>query len=183
MPAYGSIEHSEPRLSKSKSRMAMVVLGGALLLVAVAGALHFVQFHDSHMAAFGTKLFHSRYDADDHVALQQLSASLDRQLETLNELEAKVVPSHLAAVSEPVHAAVAAHPATAASGHHGPEGKSESFLADIMGIRSPAMQSQSSSDGKSRHSQELGAQPNSSPLSLLSPFLCMMTLALLSAIL
>ena len=160
----------------------MVVLGGALLLVAVAGALHFVQFHDSQAAAFGTKLLHSRYDSDDHVALQQLSGSLDRQLETLNELEAKVLPSHLAAVSAPAHAAVAAHPPTAAS-RHDPEGKSESFLADIMGIRSPAMHSQSSSDVKSRHSEELGAQPNSSSLSLLSPFLCMMTIALLSVLL
>ena len=145
----------------------MVVLGGALLLVAVAGALHFVQFHDSQAAAFGTKLFHSRYDSDDHVALQQLSGSLDRQLETLNELEAKVLPSHLAAVSAPAHAAVAAHPPTAASGHD-PEGKSESFLADIMGIQSPAMQSQHPQLVKSFESRK-GTEPSSSSnLSLFS---------------
>jgi hypothetical protein len=146
MPAYGSIEHPEPRLSKTKFRMALSVMIGVLLLVAVAGAIRYVKFHE-RQAAVGTKLLHSQYDSHEHLALEQLTASLDRQLETLSQLESKALPSH------------------------GPEGKSESFLADIMGIQSPAMES---------HHPQLESS-NSSSLSSLSSGLLVALLLLLVA--
>ncbi len=142
MPAYGSIEHPEPRLSKTKSQMAISVMIGMLLFVAMAGAIRYVNFHESQAAVVGTKLLHSQYNSREHLALEQLTASLDRQLETLSQLEAKVLPSHLATNSVPPHVAADAHRHPGAvSDSHGPEGKSESFLADIMGIHSPAMES------------------------------------------
>ena len=165
MPAYGSIEHPEPRLPKTNFRMAIAVLSGMLLLVAVAGAIQYVKFHQSLTAAVGTKLFH---DSHEHLALEQLTASLDRQLQTLNQLEAKVLPIHSAKSAPALPAAAAQpHPVTAAA-IHGPEGKSESFLADIMGIQSPAMQSQHPQLVKSFESRK-GTEPSSSSnLSLFS---------------
>ena len=172
MPAYGSIEHGEPR--HSKSRVAIAVLSGMLLLVAVAGAIRFVKFHESQAAVVGTKLFHSEYESDERAALEQLSSSLDRQLETLNQLEAKVLPSHLTTGSVPDHAAAAADSRDAAP--HVPEGKSESFLADIMGIESPAI-SQHAELTKSFQSKKSVAL-NSSSFILLSPVLIVALLSI-----
>ena len=163
MPAYGSIEHGEPR--HSKPRLAIAVLSGMLLLVAVAGAIRFVKFHESQTAAVGTKLFHSQYDSDERAALEQLSASLDRQLDTLNQLEANVRPKH---PSTPVHVAAAVDSGDAVA-HRVPEGKSESFLADIMGIESPAMKTQHAELVKSFESKK--SAPNSSSFVWLSPVL------------
>jgi hypothetical protein len=179
MPAYGSIEHSEPRLSKTKLRTAFAVLSAVLLLVALAGAIHFVKFNESQ-ASVGTKLFHAQYESNDHAALQQMSASLDMQLEALNQLEMKALPSH-ATATLPAHLVAAVHSHPVAS-KHDPEGKSESFLADIMGIESPAMQSQHLNLVKSSHT-DAAAQPNSSSLFLLSPMLVVTILAFLAMLL
>ncbi len=179
MPAYGSIEHSEPLLSKTKSRTAVAVLSAVLLLVALAGAIHFVKFNESQ-ASVGTKLLHAPDESLGHVALQQLSASLDRQLEALNQLELKALPSH-ATAAVPAHLVATAQSHPVAS-KHDPEGKSESFLADIMGIESPAMQSQHSNLVDSSH-REAAAQPNSSSRFLLSPMLVVTILAFLSMLL
>ena len=155
--------------------MAIAVLSGLLLMVALAGAMHFLKFQDSHAAAVGTKLLHSQYHAHPHVALQQLSASLDRQLETLNQLEAKIIPSHLPTVAAPAHVAAAPQSRAVASSH-APEGKSESFLADIIGIQSPAMHSESVKSSQT----QLGAQPSPSSCVTSSPFLFAAILALLA---
>ncbi len=175
MPAYGSIEQLEPRLSKTKSRVVISVLSGLLLLVAVVGAIRFVKFNESQAVGIGAKQVTS-FDSQEHVALEQLSASLDRQLETLNQLELKVASHILTAGSVSAHAAAApdSHPVAA---NAAPEGKSESFLADIMGIQSPAMQSQHSNLVKSFESKKQ-ALPSSSSYLVLSPVLCILVVAL-----
>jgi hypothetical protein len=149
-----------------------------LLLVAVAGAIRYVKFHESLTAVVGTKLFH---DSQEHFALEQLTASLDRQLQTLSQLEAKVLPIHLSANSAPAVPASAAEPRPlAASVIHSPEGKSESFLADIMGIQPPAMQSQNPELVKSFESRK-GTEPSSSSMLSLFSGLFVSILVLLGA--
>jgi hypothetical protein len=158
MPAYGSIEQLEHRHSKTNYRMVVAVLSGMLLLVAAAGAVRFIKFHESH-GDIAAKLFQSPHESQDRVALEQLSASLDRQLEALNQLEAKVLPRHLVSDAASAHVAASGKSLSVTSDHV-PEGKSESFLADIIGIKSPAMETQ-----QSRLVQATdGAKPNSSAL-------------------
>jgi len=177
MPAYGSIEQVEPRLSKTKSRVVISVLSGLLLLVAVVGAIRFVKFNESQAVGIGAKQVTS-FDSQEHVALEQLSASLDRQLETLNQLESKVASNILTAGSVSAHAAAAPHShPVAVAAKATPEGKSESFLADIVGIQSPAMESQHSNLVKSFESKKQ-TLPSSSSYFVLSPVLCILVIAL-----
>ena len=152
-------------------------MSGIILLVTMAGAIRYVKFHVSQGAAVGAKLFHSQFDSHQRLALEQLTASLGRQLETLSQLERKVLSSHLATNIAPPHVAAAA-PA-AASDSHGPEGKSESFLADIIGIQSPAMESHHAQLVKSFESKK---SPNSSSLLSLSSGLFIILLVLVNAL-
>jgi hypothetical protein len=177
MPAYGSIEQLEPRPSKTKPRVVISVLSMLLLLVAVVGAIRFVKFNESQAVGIGAKQVTS-FDSQEHVALQQLSASLDRQLETLNQLESKVASNILTAGSVSAHAAAApdSHPVAVAA-KATPEGKSESFLADIMGIQSPAMESHHSNLVKSFESKKQ-ALPSSSSYFGFCPVLCILVIAL-----
>jgi hypothetical protein len=98
-------------------------------------------------------------------------------LETLNQLEAKAASSMLTPGSVSAHAAAApdSHPIGVAAKPN-PVGKSESFLADIMGIHFPT-ESQHSTLAKSFESKK-STLPSSSSDFGLSPLLCILIIAL-----